>query len=363
MPRKSFLLLLLGTLLTVSAAAQTVAEKARSYIDRFAPYAVLEMHRSAVPASITLAQGMLESGYGLSRLSTEANNHFGIQCHKGWNGPSIKEMDNGELRCFRAYDSALESYRDHSDFLRGNRRYGPLFELKPTDYKGWAKGLSKCGYAEDRAYPEKLINLIETYDLRRFDKMSLAEAEKLLDKAPKTPVVKESKSEQKETAKERRRRIRREKKEQKLIKEGYEEILPEAPAELEAPKEVRQDDARVKFSLQRPLYSKGGVLFVYSIEGETYESIAAAFNLFPKEILRFNDLKAAEPLQPGTIVYIEAKRSQAVKGLETHVVEPGETLRDIAQDFGVKEKALRKINGFSATYEPESGEMIRLRKP
>ena len=336
MPRKSFLLLLLGTLLTVSAAAQTVAEKARSYIDRFAPYAVLEMHRSAVPASITLAQGMLESGYGLSRLSTEANNHFGIQCHKGWNGPSIKES--------------------------GNRRYGPLFELKPTDYKGWAKGLSKCGYAEDRAYPEKLITLIETYDLRRFDKMSLAEAEKLLDKAPKTPVVKESKSEQKETAKERRRRIRREKKEQKLIKEGYEEILPEAPAELEAPKEVRQDDARVKFSLQRPLYSKGGVLFVYSIEEETYESIASAFNLFPKEILRFNDLKAAEPLQPGTIVYIEAKRNQAVKGLETHVVEPGETLRDIAQDFGVKEKALRKINGFSATYEPESGEMIRLRK-
>ena len=119
----------------------------------------------------------------------------------------------------------------------------------------------------------------------------------------------------------------------------------------------------MKFSLQRPLYSKGGVLFVYSIEEETYESIASAFNLFPKEILRFNDLKAAEPLQPGTIVYIEAKRNQAVKGLETHVVEPGETLRDIAQDFGVKEKALRKINGFSATYEPESGEMIRLRKP
>lgn len=147
-----------------------------------------------------------------------------------------------------------------------------------------------------------------------------------------------------------------------MIKEGYEEILPEAPAELEAPKEVRKDDARVQFSLTRPLYSKGGVLFVYSIEGETYESIAAAFNLFPKEILRFNDLKAAEPLQPGTIVYIEAKRNQAVKGLETHVVEPGETLRDIAQDFGVKEKALRKINGFSAAYEPESGDMIRLRK-
>ena len=213
MPRKTFLLLLLGTLLTVSAAAQSVAEKARNYIDRFAPYAVLEMHRSAVPASITLAQGMLESGYGLSRLSTEANNHFGIQCHKGWSGPSIKEMDNGELRCFRAYESALESYRDHSDFLRGNRRYGPLFELRPTDYKGWAKGLSKCGYAEDKVYPEKLINLIETYELTRFDKMSVADAEKLLAKAPKTATVEASQPEQKETAKERRRRIRRQKKE------------------------------------------------------------------------------------------------------------------------------------------------------
>ena len=362
MPRKSFLLLLLGILLTVSAAAQSVAEKARNYIDRFAPYAVLEMHRSAVPASITLAQGMLESGYGLSRLSREANNHFGIQCHKGWTGPGIKEMDNGELRCFRAYESALESYRDHSDFLRGNRRYSPLFELKPTDYKGWAKGLSKCGYAEDKVYPEKLINLIETYELTRFDKMSVADAEKMLSKASETAVVSEAAPGQKESAKERRRRIRRQKKEEKMIKEGYEEILPEAPAELEAAKEVRKDDARVQFSLTRQLYSKGGVLFVYSMEGETYESIASAFNLFPKEILRFNDLKAAEPLQPGTIVYIEAKRSQAVKGLETHVVEPGETLRDIAQDFGVKEKSLRKINGFSATYEPESGDMIRLRK-
>ena len=360
---KRILMLLAALLPALTVGAQSVAEKARNYIDRYAAYAVMEMHRSGVPASITLAQGMLESGYGLSRLAAEGNNHFGIQCHKGWTGKRMKERDNGEMRDFRVYDSALDSYRDHSDFLRGNRRYASLFELKLTDYKGWAKGLRKAGYAEDVKYPEKLIDLIETHELTRFDKMSLAEAEKMLSKGSKAVSSDAGKTKEKgETARERRRRERRERREQARLRETYEEQIPEAPAVLEAPKQVSATDARVTFSLSRPVYSGGGSLFVYSIKGETYSSIAASFDLFPKEILRFNDLTAEEPLAPGTKVYIEAKGSQAVKGLDSHVVEPGETLRDIAQDFGVKLKSLRKMNGLSAGEEPEPGQLIRLRK-
>ncbi|WP_299110902.1 glucosaminidase domain-containing protein [uncultured Winogradskyella sp.] len=139
-----------------------------SYIAQYADIAKAEMRKSKIPASITLAQGILESASGRGRLAVKANNHFGIKCH-GWKGAKIYHDDDRKQECFRKYKKAQSSYKDHSDFLTGRKRYANLFKLKPNDYKGWAKGLRAAGYATDRKYPQKLISLIERYKLYKYD--------------------------------------------------------------------------------------------------------------------------------------------------------------------------------------------------
>ena len=139
-----------------------------NYILRYAVIAKTEMHKTKIPASITLAQGILESGSGRGRLAVKANNHFGIKCH-GWKGAKIYHDDDRSQECFRKYKKAEFSYEDHSEFLTGRKRYAKLFKLKPNDYKGWAKGLKSAGYATDRKYPQKLISLIERYKLYQYD--------------------------------------------------------------------------------------------------------------------------------------------------------------------------------------------------
>ena len=136
------------------------------------PLAVLEMHEYKIPASITLAQGILESGNGRSQLASKSNNHFGIKCHKGWKGQRVYHDDDAKGECFRKYTYVATSYKDHSKFLSTRRRYADLFKLRKTDYKGWARGLKKAGYATDRKYPKKLIKIIEDYKLYEFDKFS-----------------------------------------------------------------------------------------------------------------------------------------------------------------------------------------------
>lgn len=362
---RKFILSLIALAAALPLSAQWSQDRA-DYIVRYAPYAVEEMLTSGVPASVTLAQAVLESGAGKSQLSLETNNHFGIQCHKGWKGKYGKAVDNGELRSFRAYDTVRDSYADHSEFLRGNRRYHPLFELKLTDYKGWCNGLKKAGYAEDPAYPKKLIDIIETYDLSRYDKMKEKDLSDLYAAAETlTSGTPAAKKEIKQESKKERRRAARKQKKAAVKGEGYEEIkLPEPPAVLEAPKPATREEihSRTSFSLSRPMFTQNGALFVTAVEGETYASLAKSFNLFEKEILRFNDLSKTQPLAPGERVYIEAKRSQTRRGVESHVVEAGETMRSIAQDFGIKEQSLRKLNGFSEDEEPEEGDQLRLRK-
>jgi len=299
---KKFFSMLLG-LLTLVAAAQTPQEK---YIQKYSALAVQEMHRSGVPASITLAQGLLESGAGLSRLAKEGNNHFGIKCHVGWEGKKMYHDDDAKGECFRVYDSPEESFRDHSDFLRYRDRYKFLFDLERTDYKGWAYGLRKAGYATDPNYPSKLIKYIEDYNLARFDYMTEKEAA----------------------------------------------TIPEPPHKIEEPVVVKKRtgvDVPVSeeyaFQPERTLYSLNGVPFVYAAEGETYASIAKENHLFYKEILRYNDLKGDPELLPGTIVYLAPKKNKAPKGLDKYIVEQdGEDFHAICQRFAVKEKAVRKLN-------------------
>lgn len=163
------------TVKTIEDSPETEPTKPRvinsttDYIDVFKDIAINEMRSSKIPASITLAQGILESGSGKGRLSVEANNHFGIKCH-GWKGKKIYHDDDAKQECFRKYDNAKYSFKDHSDFLK-RKRYAGLFNLDIDDYKGWARGLRKAGYATDKKYPQKLISLIERYNLTQYDEV------------------------------------------------------------------------------------------------------------------------------------------------------------------------------------------------
>lgn len=314
---------ILSVILTMAFIAASVPGEAvarshqEAYIARYSAIAVSEMYRSGVPASITLAQGLLESGYGRSELALKSNNHFGIKCHNAWKGEKVYHDDDEKGECFRKYDTPEESFRDHSDFLRYRDRYKFLFDFKPTDYKSWAYGLKKAGYATDPSYPAKLIRLIEDYRLYEYDRRQ----------------------------------------DEKSVS------LPEPPSQMEQSRPLTQTQReQFHFVLTRPMHSMNGVPFVYSIEGETYKSIASSQNLFLREILRFNDLDEERPLLPGTVVYVQAKKRQAAKGIEKYVAEGDETMREIAQRYGVRLSRLYKLNGVGPDYVPREGDVIKLRK-
>jgi len=321
---KKFIIALLVTLSLV-AVAQRPDSAQQKYIQTYSGIAVSEMLRSGVPASITLAQGLLESGAGLSQLAVEGRNHFGIKCHKGWTGETIYMDDDRRGECFRVYDSPEESFKDHSDFLRYRDRYKFLFDLDRTDYKSWAHGLKKAGYATDPKYASKLIKYIEDYDLARFDVISSQE----------------------------------------------EAVIPQSPLQIEQPvvaPEIRNGvqvpaSEQFHFPLSRVLYSLNNVPFVYSMEGDTYRSIAKQFHLFKWEILRYNDVDADEALLPGTIVYLEAKKKKAPEGMDKYIVsQDGEDFHAICQRFAVQEKAIRRLNDLVAPVDDlMEGDEIKLR--
>lgn len=315
--KKIQLFLLVSLVLLAAMAFRAPAEKSpqESYIEKYAALAVSEMYRSGVPASITLAQGMLESGNGRSELALKSNNHFGIKCHNNWSGGRVYHDDDRKGECFRKYDHPKESYRDHSDFLRYRDRYKFLFDYKVTDYKAWAYGLKKAGYATDPSYPKKLIKLIEDYRLYEYDRKPASEQ------------------------------------------------LPPSPTVIEQVREMsREQREEFHFSLARQMFTQNGVPFVYSVEGDTYATIAASYNLFEREILKFNDLVSDQELLPGTVVYLRAKKKSAAKGVDKYVMEEGETLREVAQRYGVKLSGILRLNGFEKGYVPREGDIIRLRK-
>lgn len=340
-PMKKFVLLLTMFWAFVAYAYQPKSdEKSPSdlYLEKYAGYAVEEMHRSGVPASITLAQGMLESNYGRSELAVNANNHFGIQCHSSWTGGKYKKMDAGQMRDFRKYETVLGSYHDHSQFLSGNKRYQALFELDRSDYKGWAKGLQRAGYAEDPSYADKLISVIERYGLDKYDMMS---------KVPSTGRQKPGKKEKKD------KHVRNEN-QMAAAPSQVVVVVDEKPM----PERLRKSH---RYNLSRVMYSQNGVPFVYASSGETYADIAKQHNLFLKEILRYNDVLSDGQLPCGTVVYLQAKKSKAAKEYDEYYVEEGMGMWEISQKFGVKLSKLRKLNGFADDYQPEVGDKIVLR--
>jgi LysM repeat protein len=301
MKRILFFLIFVLTFITSSAQTQQQKTLAEAYLRKYASLAVKEMQRSGVPASITLAQGMLESSYGNSELAVKANNHFGIQCHDDWTGKSYEHMDAGELRQFRQYKSVLESYADHSDFLANKSRYSALFKLDRTDYKAWANGLKQAGYAEDPDYASKLIRMIEMFRLYEYDN------------------VKES--------------------------------------PVEAPRQLRTN----RYNLSREVFSRNGVPYIYAYAGEKYSDIARQYGLFLSEVLSFNDVAADCEIPSDAVVYIRAKKRKAAKGNDEYVVEEGMGMREISQKFAVKLNRLYRMNSVDEGYVPQVGETIKLR--
>lgn len=298
------------------AANQTPQEK---YIRKYSETAVSEMKRTGVPASITLAQGIVESRSGESPLAKKANNHFGIKCHKDWTGKTYAKDDDRKQECFRVYGSAVESFRAHSDFLRSRDRYQALFKLDPKDYKAWARGLKDAGYATDPAYASKLIKVIEDYRLYELDGSVPAET----------------------------------------VKTSEAVAAPEKTAETASPAAGVKE--QLGFSLSRVGMTENGVPFLVALEGESYDSISYSREMRLKDILRYNDLEINETLLPGTVVYLQPKAVRAPRGTEPYVVEnDGETLRDVSQRFALRLRPLARRNKLSPRARLGKGDTIIL---
>lgn len=299
--------------IVVSLQAQSQPSEPRmskiDYIETYKDQAIREMHASGVPASITLAQGMLESDYGNSPLAKYARNHFGIKCHKGWEGPTFIQDDDEANECFRKYFSVYDSYKDHSEFLRTRDRYAFLFDLKTTDYKGWARGLKKAGYATNPRYPELLIKIIEENELAQYDK-----SKKLPDQVPVEEVI--------------------------PTKE-----MASAPNAL-AVRTIKVSDNNIKY--------------VIASAGDTPNSIAERHSMGKWQIVQYNDLKKTSRLAPGEVIYLQPKRRNAKKSF--HTVQPGETLWHVSQKYGVKMKRLIKINDLTKEGVINSGQKLKLRE-
>ncbi|MGN0186887.1 MAG: glucosaminidase domain-containing protein [Paludibacteraceae bacterium] len=273
----------------------------QAYIDKYAELAIKEQERHDIPASITMAQALLESQAGSGRLAVEGNNHFGIKCAGDWDGATIYHDDDRLGECFRKYKKVIDSYEDHSQFLK-RQRYAFLFQYDVKDYKSWAYGLSRAGYATDPEYPAKLIRIIETYNLND-----------LVDKAPK--------------------------KEKNFYEDepNYEQLW--GYIEIE----------------------NNGVRCVRVITPDKIDNVAKAFNIPIKKLLYYNDLMDnMTMLHAQDYVYLWVKKNHADPRYETHKVAVGESMHDISQLYGIKLKKLYKLNNLSYGTPAKVGMVLRL---
>ncbi|WP_251620673.1 glucosaminidase domain-containing protein [Odoribacter lunatus] len=299
--------------LTVST---TQGQSRKEFIRKYKHIAIKEMERTGIPASITLAQGIFESGCGMSDLSTEANNHFGIKCHD-WDGPTYHKDDDAKDECFRKYDNPEQSWIDHSEFLTSRPRYAGLFELSSTDYKGWAKGLKAAGYATNPQYADKLIQIIEEEELYLYDRKI-----KHPTKAPaETPTIQQQ---------------------------------PTVAKPI-----TTQRTASVNYHKREEI--KNGILCIEAQTGDSFESIAKYYGIKLKRLLAYNEKKDAS-LTKGEYVFLKHKRLRAAPGYDFHRVKAGENLYTISQTYGVRLKSLTYFNNTQATSPLKEGEKIYLRK-
>jgi len=302
---KKLLLILLTFIFVLNTNGQSSDQNSIAYIEKFHQIAIRQQKAHGIPASIILAQGLLESAAGRSRLTVEANNHFGIKCHN-WEGDKIYHDDDEKNECFRKYRHAEESYEDHSQFLISRPRYQSLFQLKSSDYTGWAHGLKAAGYATDPGYAQKLISLIERYNLHHYDATKLC--------------IFSSKEEHSTT-------------------------------------EVHQS-AQMN---TREVYKSNYIKMLVSTDSDSYASIAAAFDISEKNIRKYNDVGDDVVLRKGSIVYLAKKKKRAALANPVHVVQAGETLYGISQTYGIQLISLYKLNNLAFNEGAYIGQIIKLR--
>lgn len=300
------ILLGLFTLCALPMNAQRKNARYVAYIKEYAPMAMEQMKLHKIPASITLAQGLLESGAGMSTLAKKSNNHFGIKCHRDWRGKRTYHDDDARGECFRVYSSVEGSYEDHSLFLKKGARYAFLFDLKITDYKGWAKGLKKAGYATDRSYANRLITIIEDYELYKYDTQGMM------------------------TKREARRWEREVKKKPWLLN----------------PHEV---------------FLANDLAYVVARDGDTFQLLGGEFGISWKKLVNYNDLHQEYTLEAGDIIYLTKKNKRASKKYKEYVVRDGDSMHSISQIYGIRLKNLYRMNRKPADYIPEVGDRLRLR--
>jgi len=321
------------------------------YIDVYKDIAISEMHRTHVPASIKLAQGILESNYGNSYLAKEGNNHFGIKCHSSWMGPSLFRDDDKKNECFRSYPDAYASYMDHSDFI-SRSRYEHLYDLQRTDYKGWAKGLQQAGYATDPSYSKQLIFLVEKYELHKFDLRK--------EKIESRPYTQRTESERpKNTTKPTSNNSR------------YSRTKT-------APKPNRYSRTKTtpkpnRYSRTNPTPKKKKVknseVFMYNrlktvvVKEETrVDQLARQYGISLGKFCKYNDFLSDQILPANTKVYLQNKRSKGPWNIPSHKVKVGETIKDIAQQYGIREANLYQRNLMAEGTQAAPGQTIYLRK-
>ncbi len=299
----AFLVAFLLTAVT-STAQMKWNERYQQYINQYKDIAIEQMLRWKVPASITLAQGIFESGAGQGDLVRRSNNHFGIKCH-GWTGRTVYKDDDAKNECFRAYDSAFDSFEDHSRFLATGQRYRSLFSLKTTDYKGWARGLKAAGYATNPQYADRLIELIQLYKLYELDKAK-----------------------------------------------GYDKFMAQ-----------HAKDHSVSGQPLHPIKIYNKNYYLYARRGDTFRSIGEEIGISYKKIAKYNERDRDDRLQEGEIIWLKKKQKKAPKDYKKrlHYVRQGESMYSIAQSYGIRLKSLYKMNHLKPDYDLRIGDALRLR--
>ncbi len=313
-----------------------------NYIEQYKQVAIEEMMRTKIPASITLAQGILETGAGTSPLSKEANNHFGIKCKEEWQGKKYYHDDDLPNECFRVYDSARQSYADHSDFLLTRPRYAPLFQLPINDYKSWAYGLKSAGYATNPQYAGMLINFIEDYKLAQYDQQALAQMDQ------KDLLIKKGKNEE-ETAQTTTTTNTR--KDAVII---IEDVKP-----VEAHKKPMAEDKTVVAEV-RPEFVVNGMRALKAKGNEDPFTIAFDYNIDYTWIMTFNDLSTGERFKDGEYIYLQAKKNRGAEA--TYTVQAGESMRDVSQKLGIKLRELYLRNQMKMNDQAYAGEVLYLQE-
>jgi len=296
-----------------------------TYIDNYKNIAVSEMKRTGIPASITLAQGMIESDYGRSTLAREANNHFGIKCHSDWSGPKVYHHDDRRNECFRKYSKPEDSFYDHSEFLKSGSRYSFLFDLSSTDYKAWAKGLKKAGYATNPDYANMLIRTIEEKNLHYYDNGYKFEASSPVKQLPVKQTT--------------------------VIQDTDKNLTPVSPV---------NENNMVAARLPRVM-ENNNLRYIVVRDGDTREKLEEEFQLLRWELSKYNELSSDFKITPGQILYLQPKREKAEAGKEFYNTTEGDTMYTISQMYGIKLKSLYKMNRMQEESEPEPGSTIWLR--